>query len=77
MQSAGIEAGQCWVCGAVATVQCDYDYRSQAPDQRCKRPLCPDHATVEAQLGDPHGADGVDTRCSEHTAQVGTVERVC
>jgi hypothetical protein len=76
MQSEGIEPGPCWVCGAVATGQCDHEYRRHPLDQLCNRWLCPDHATVEAQLGDQHGADGVDMRCAEHTAPVGTVERV-
>lgn len=72
----GMEVGSCWVCGAPATVQCDHEYRWQIPAQCCNRWLCHDHAAVEAQLGDTHGADGVDIRCAEHTAPVGTVERV-
>ena len=72
----GMEAGSCWVCGVLTNVQCDHEYRWQTPAQSCNRWLCHDHATVEAQLGDAYGADGVDIRCPEHTAPVGTVERV-
>lgn len=71
----GGETGQCWICGAVATVQCDHAYRWQDPDQQCTRWLCWEHVTVEAQPGDAYGADGVDIRCSDHTAPPATVTR--
>ena len=70
----GIEAGPCCVCGALTTVRCDHGDLWQAHDQGCDRWLCWNHATVEAQLGDTRGADGVDIRCSGHTAPPGTVE---
>ena len=72
----GMETGQCWVCGKVAIWQCDHEYRRQPLEPLCNLWLCPDHTTVEAQLGDTHGADGVDMRCAAHAAPVGTVERV-
>jgi len=71
-----VETGLCWVCGVLTTVQCDHEYRWQPPEQRCTRWLCHDHATVEAQIWDTYGADGVDLRCSEHTAAPGIVQVV-
>jgi len=56
-----VPTGPCWVCGAVATNQCDYRY-----DDSCRRWICYDHAVVEAQAWDIHGMDGVDIRCQEH-----------
>ena len=72
----GMKTGQCWVCGKKAIEWCDYDYHRQPREQQCGRGLCVDHVIVEAQLGDTHGADGVDMRCAEHTARVGTVKVV-
>lgn len=68
----GTETGQCWVCGKVAIERCDYDYRRQPCDQQCGRWLCAEHVIVEVDVP----GDGVDMRCAEHTAPVGTVEPV-
>ena len=67
----GIETGQCWVCGKKAIERCDYDDHRQPRGQQCRRWLCDDHVIVEVVSG-----DDVYMRCAEHTAPVGTVDRV-
>ena len=58
-----IELGLCWRWDGLAYWRCD----------TCNRCMCPDHTTVEAQLWDTHGMDGVDIRCPAHSSPVGTV----
>jgi hypothetical protein len=58
-----VPTGPCYVCGKLATSQCDYEYNT---GHKCNRWICDNHSVIEAQHWDKHGLDGVDVRCHEH-----------